>query len=41
MNGKRNNHGQDLPVGVYMCVLQYRDARNRPFELREFVTLVR
>ncbi len=40
-NGKRNNHGQDLPVGVYMCVLQYKDARNRPFELREFVTLVR
>ena len=40
-NGRRNNSGQDLPVGVYLCVLQYRDARNRPHELREFVTLVR
>ncbi len=40
-NGSKNNTGQDLPVGVYMCVLQYRDARNRPNELREFVTLIR
>ncbi len=40
-NGRKNNTGQELPVGVYMCVLQYRDARSRPFELREFVTLVR
>ncbi len=40
-NGRKNNAGQDLPVGVYLCVLQYRDARNRPVELREFVTLVR
>lgn len=40
-NGRKHNSGQDLPVGVYMCVLQYRDARNRPVEIREFVTLVR
>lgn len=40
-NGKRNNAGQDLPVGVYMCVLQYKDARNRSHELKEFVTLIR
>ena len=40
-NGSKNNIGQDLPVGVYMCVLQYKDARNRPNELREFVTLIR
>ena len=40
-NGRKYNTGQDLPVGVYLCVLQYKDARNRPFELREFVTLVR
>lgn len=40
-NGQKNNSGQELPVGVYMCVLQYTDARNRSFELKEFVTLVR
>lgn len=40
-NGRKYNTGQDLPVGVYMCVLQYRDARNRYNEIREFVTLVR
>ncbi len=40
-NGRRNNSGQDLPVGVYMCTLTYTDARNRPFELQEFVTLIR
>ena len=40
-NGSKNNTGQDLPVGVYMCVLQYKDARNRSKELREFVTLIR
>jgi gliding motility-associated-like protein len=40
-NGRKDNSGQELPVGVYLCVLQYKDARNRPFELREFVTLVR
>lgn len=40
-NGRKFNAGQELPVGVYLCVLEYRDARNRPFELREFVTLLR
>lgn len=40
-NGRRDNAGQEMPVGVYLCVLQYRDARNRPKELREFVTLIR
>ena len=40
-NGRKYNTGQDLPVGVYLCVLQYRDARNRFNEIREFVTLVR
>jgi gliding motility-associated-like protein len=40
-NGRKNNSGQDLPVGVYLCVLQYQDARNRSYELREFVALVR
>ena len=40
-NGRKNNAGQELPVGVYLCVLQYHDARDREYELREFVTLVR
>jgi gliding motility-associated-like protein len=40
-NGRRNNDGQEMPVGVYLCVLQYTDARSRSKELREFVTLVR
>lgn len=40
-NGRRDNSGQEMPVGVYLCVLQYRDARDRFKELREFVTLVR
>ncbi|MGB4848342.1 MAG: PKD domain-containing protein [Saprospiraceae bacterium] len=40
-NGRKNNTGQEMPIGVYLCVLRYEDARNRPHELREFVTLVR
>lgn len=40
-NGRKNNTGQEMPVGVYLCVLRYQDARDRPHELREFVTLVR
>jgi len=40
-NGRRNNTGAELPVGVYLCVLQYTDARSRSHELQEFVTLVR
>ena len=40
-NGLKHNTGQEMPVGVYLCTLQYRDARSREFELQEFVTLVR
>lgn len=40
-NGRKNNSGQDLSGGVYLCVLQYRDARDRTHELKEFVTLIR
>jgi gliding motility-associated-like protein len=40
-NGQRNNSGQEMPVGVYLCHLEYRDARNRVHEIKEFVTLVR
>ncbi|MEO6132356.1 MAG: gliding motility-associated C-terminal domain-containing protein, partial [Saprospiraceae bacterium] len=40
-NGQKNNTGQVMPVGVYLCVLKYTDARNRPHELHEFATLIR
>lgn len=40
-DGTKNNAGDPLPVGVYLCVLQYTDARGRSHELREFVTLIR
>ena len=40
-NGRKHNTGQELPVGVYLCVLEYHDARKGVHELREFVTLVR
>ncbi len=40
-NGRRNNTGEELPVGVYLCVLRFTDARSRTKELKEFVTLVR
>ena len=40
-NGRRNNTGQDMPVGVYLGVLRYTDARDRTKVLKEFVTLVR
>jgi gliding motility-associated-like protein len=40
-NGQKDNSGKELPVGVYLCVLQYHDARGRVRELKEFVTLVR
>lgn len=40
-NGRRDNGGEEMPVGVYLCSLEYRDARNRPHEIKEFVTLVR
>jgi gliding motility-associated-like protein len=40
-NGQRNNNGQEMPVGVYLCHLEYHDARNRVHEIKEFVTLIR
>ena len=40
-NGRKHNTGQEMPVGVYLCVLEYHDARRRVHELREFVTLLR
>ena len=40
-NGQRKNSGQEMPVGVYLCHLEYQDARNRHHEIKEFVTLIR
>jgi gliding motility-associated-like protein len=39
--GRMNNTGEDLPVGVYVCVVNYRDPRNNPVEIKEFATLIR
>jgi len=40
-NGRKDNTGAELPVGVYVCALRYVDARSRPFEEQGFVTLLR
>lgn len=40
-NGRRNNSGEEMPVGVYMCLLRYIDARSRRFDNQSFVTLIR
>ncbi|HLF65187.1 MAG TPA: PKD domain-containing protein [Saprospiraceae bacterium] len=40
-NGRMENTGEDLPPGVYVCVVKYRDPRNNPVEIKEFATLIR
>jgi gliding motility-associated-like protein len=40
-NGRVNNTGDDLPDGVYVCIVKYRDPRNNPVEIKEFATLIR
>ncbi len=40
-NGRKFNTGAELPVGVYVCVVRYRDPRNTLVELQEFATLIR
>jgi hypothetical protein len=36
-----DNSGEDLPNGVYVCTVKYRDPRNNPVEIKEFATLIR
>lgn len=40
-NGRMDNSGEDLPEGVYVAVVRYRDPRNNSVELKEFATLIR
>jgi gliding motility-associated-like protein len=40
-NGRMDNTGEDLPQGVYVCVVRYRDPRDNPVEIKEFATLIR
>jgi len=40
-NGRYQNTGDDLPVGVYVAKAQFVDARNKPVEIRTFATLIR
>ncbi len=40
-NGKKNNSGQDLPNGVYVCIVQFEGPRGERYEFQEFATLIR
>jgi gliding motility-associated-like protein len=40
-NGRKHNSGDDLPDGVYVCVVKYTDPRSNPVEIKEFATLLR
>jgi gliding motility-associated-like protein len=40
-NGRKNNHGQPLPTGVYTCLVRYAGPRGDLVELRGQATLVR
>jgi len=40
-NGKKNNSGEDVPQGVYLCVVNYLTPRGQQKEIRTYVTLIR
>ena len=40
-NGKQNNTGKPLPVGVYFCLVRYTGPRGEKVELQGVATLVR
>ncbi len=40
-NGKRFNEGEDMPQGVYVCLVTYNEPRGGTIVLREFATLIR
>ncbi|MEZ4986641.1 MAG: gliding motility-associated C-terminal domain-containing protein [Saprospiraceae bacterium] len=40
-NGRKNNTGQEMPAGVYLVVVTFRDPRGEPYEIKGFATLVR
>ncbi len=40
-NGRKNNVGPVLQAGVYVCKVNYKDARGNPKKLKSFATLVK
>ena len=40
-NGRMNNIGEEMPMGVYVCRVRYVTPRNQSVELKEFATLIR
>jgi gliding motility-associated-like protein len=40
-NGRKFNTGSDLPSGVYVCVVEFTEARGKSQVLKEFATLIR
>lgn len=40
-NGRKDNQGQDLPNGVYVCIVTFTGPRGEQYEFQEFATLIR
>ncbi len=40
-NGRKFNTGEDIPEGVYVVTVSYRDPRGEPVKLNGFATLIR
>jgi len=40
-NGQMRNTGQEMPIGVYVCKVRYKEPRGSVIELEEFATLIR
>ena len=40
-NGKMNNTGEDMPMGVYVCKVKFKDPRGNLTTMEEFATLIR
>jgi len=40
-NGRRNNSGNMMPAGVYICYVSFVGPRGNAYQLKEFATLIR
>jgi len=40
-NGRKNNTGNMMPAGVYICQVRFVGPRGKSFQFREFATLIR
>ncbi len=40
-NGRKNNSGNMMPAGVYVCQVRFVGPRGKSFQFREFATLIR